>query len=121
MDEKRVLCIDDDQHILDLLGEELRDHGYIVRCLADSMDAFTVIQSFTPNLIICDVTIPVLSGFELLERVRSRTDHISSIPFIFLSALSDRADVIKGRRLGADDYLTKPIDFVTSQKSLEAA
>ena len=54
---------------------------------------------------------PPPSGFELLEQLRARTDRIASIPFVFLSALSDRVDVLKGRRLGADDYVTKPIDF----------
>ncbi|MEI6557232.1 MAG: response regulator transcription factor [Rhodospirillaceae bacterium] len=107
----RLLCIDDEQRILDLLVEELRDHGFEVRGLTVSARAIEEIQSFRPDLVVCDVMMPPPSGFELLEQLRARTDRIASIPFIFLSALNDRVDVLKGRRLGADDYVTKPIDF----------
>ena len=107
----RLLCIDDEQRILDLLVEELRDHGFEVRGLTVSARAIEEIQAFKPDLVICDIMMPPPSGFELLEQIRARTDRIASIPFVFLSALSDRVDVLKGRRLGADDYVTKPIDF----------
>ncbi len=107
----RLLCIDDEQRILDLLVEELRDHGFEVRGLTVSARAIEEIQAFKPDLVICDIMMPPPSGFELLEQLRARTDRIASIPFVFLSALSDRVDVLKGRRLGADDYVTKPIDF----------
>ena len=107
----RLLCIDDEQRILDLLVEELRDHGFEVRGLTVSARAIEEILAFKPDLVICDIMMPPPSGFELLEQLRARTDRIASIPFVFLSALSDRVDVLKGRRLGADDYVTKPIDF----------
>ncbi len=107
----RLLCIDDEQRILDLLVEELRDHGFEVRGLTVSARAVEEVLAFKPDLVICDIMMPPPSGFELLEQLRSRTDRIASIPFVFLSALSDRVDVLKGRRLGADDYVTKPIDF----------
>lgn len=107
----RLLCIDDEQRILDLLVEELRDHGFEVRGLSVSARAIEEIQAFKPDLVICDIMMPPPSGFELLEQIRARTDRIASIPFVLLSALSDRVDVLKGRRLGADDYVTKPIDF----------
>ena len=107
----RLLCIDDEQRILDLLVEELRDHGFEVRGLGSSARAIEEIQSFKPDLVICDIMMPAPSGFDLLEQIRARTDRIASIPFVFLSALSDRVDVLKGRRLGADDVVTKPIDF----------
>ncbi|MEI7610111.1 MAG: response regulator transcription factor [Rhodospirillaceae bacterium] len=107
----RLLCIDDEQRILDLLVEELRDHGFEVRGLTVSARAIEEVLAFKPDLVICDIMMPPPSGFELLEQLRARTDRIASIPFVFLSALSDRVDVLKGRRLGADDYVTKPIDF----------
>ena len=111
MTAARLLCIDDEQRILDLLVEELRDHGFEVRGLTTSARAIEEIQAFKPNLVVCDIMMPPPSGFDLLEQIRGRNDHIASILFIFLSALGDRVEVLKGRRLGADDFVTKPIDF----------
>jgi DNA-binding NarL/FixJ family response regulator len=107
----RLLCIDDEQRILDLLVEDLTDHGFEVRGLTVSAKAINEILTFDPQLVVCDIMMPPPSGFELLEQIRARGDRLASIPFIFLSALNDRVDVLKGRRLGADDYVTKPIDF----------
>jgi len=107
----RLLCIDDEQRILDLLVEELSDQGFEVRGLTASAGAVEEILAFKPELVICDIMMSPPSGFELLERIRARPDAIASIPFVFLSALNDRTDVLRGRRLGADDYVTKPIDF----------
>ena len=107
----RLLCIDDEQRIVDLLVEELSDHGFEVRGLSVSAKAIDEILAFKPDLVICDIMMPPPSGYELLEQLRARRDALASIPFVFVSALSDRVDVLKGRRLGADDYVTKPIDF----------
>jgi len=107
----RLLCIDDEQRILDLLVEELTDQGFDVRGLTVSARAIDEIIAFDPQLVICDIVMPAPSGFDLLEQIRARPDRLASIPFVFLSALNDRVDVLKGRRLGADDYITKPIDF----------
>ena len=107
----RLLCIDDEQRILDLLVEELTDHGFEVRGVTVSAKAVQEIVTFEPALVVCDIMMPPPSGFDLLEQIRARTDRIATIPFVFLSALNDRVDVLKGRRLGADDYVTKPIDF----------
>ncbi len=107
----RLLCIDDEQRILDLLVEDLADHGFEVRGLTVSAKAINEILTFDPQLVVCDIMMPPPSGFDLLEQIRARTDRVASIPFVFLSALNDRVDVLKGRRLGADDYITKPIDF----------
>lgn len=107
----RLLCIDDEQRILDLLVEELSDQGFEVRGLSVSAKAIDEILAFKPDLVVCDVMMPPPSGYELLEQLRARADAAASVPFVFLSALNDRVDVLKGRRLGADDYVTKPIDF----------
>ena len=107
----RLLCIDDEQRILDLLVEELREHGFEVRGLSVSAKAIEEMLAYKPDLVICDIMMPPPSGFDLLEQIRARTDQLAATPFILLSALNDRVDVLKGRRLGADDYVTKPIDF----------
>ena len=58
-----------------------------------------------------DITMPVLSGFGLLERLASEAPRFAGMPFLYLTALSDRTNELKGRTLGADDYITKPVDF----------
>jgi DNA-binding NarL/FixJ family response regulator len=64
-----------------------------------------------PDLVLPDISMPVMSGFELLERLIALAPRFSRMPFIFLTALTDRESELKGRQLGADDYVTKPIDF----------
>lgn len=105
----RLLCIEDDPDTRALLVEELEDAGYDVRAAADGADGLTEALSFRPDLILCDVMLPRLSGFDLLEKYGALVPNVP--PFIFLTALTDRDNVLRGRRLGADDYVTKPIDF----------
>jgi DNA-binding NarL/FixJ family response regulator len=64
-----------------------------------------------PDLVLCDINLPIMSGFEVLERLSALAPRLGHIPFIFLTALTDRENELKGRQLGADDYVTKPIDF----------
>ena len=64
-----------------------------------------------PDLILCDVNMRVMSGFEVLEHLTKIAPRFGNMPFIFLTALTDRNNELRGRQLGADDYVTKPIDF----------
>lgn len=105
----RLLCIEDDPDTRALLVEELEEAGYDVRAAIDGAEGLTEALSFRPDLILCDVMLPRLSGFDLLEKYGALVPNVP--PFIFLTALTDRDNVLRGRRLGADDYVTKPIDF----------
>jgi DNA-binding response OmpR family regulator len=106
-----VLCIDDDRETAGLIAEELVDRGFRVSLAFDGDQGYQAILAKQPDLVLVDVTMPVLSGFDLLERVIALAPRFSSMPFVYLSALSDRATELKGRRLGADDYISKPVDF----------
>ncbi len=64
-----------------------------------------------PDLVLSDISMPAMSGFELLERLTALEPRFAKMPFVFLTALTDRDNELKGRQLGADDYVTKPIDF----------
>jgi DNA-binding NarL/FixJ family response regulator len=61
--------------------------------------------------VLCDINMPIMSGFEVLERLIDIAPRFGRIPFVFLTAMADRDSELRGRRLGADDYVTKPIDF----------
>ena len=107
-----ILCIEDDAKTRALLASVLEEAGFKVVTVADGQAGFDAIVSRRPDLVICDILLPRLSGFEILERLSwVPTESGSAVPFIFLTALDDRDAILKGRRLGADDYVTKPIDF----------
>ncbi|MBI1320969.1 MAG: response regulator [Candidatus Hydrogenedens sp.] len=107
----KLLCIDDEQRIVDLLTEELSEQGYAVHGATSGPEGFAAILRLNPDLVICDINMPGMTGFEVLEKLKTLSPQFSRMPFIFLSALNEREDILKGRRLGADDYVTKPIDF----------
>ncbi len=106
-----ILCIEDDAQTASLLCEALTELGYAVTISRDGEEGLAAILSDKPDLVVCDVRMPKMSGFQVLERVAAAGPAWARIPFIFLTALGDRESVLTGRKLGADDYLTKPIDF----------
>lgn len=107
----RILCVEDEPEILRDIVEELRDHGFQVEAAANAEAALPCIAAQVPDLILCDMQMPGMSGLELLEDLRARGDAASSVPFVFLTAFGDRATMISGRKAGADDYLVKPVDY----------
>jgi DNA-binding response OmpR family regulator len=108
---KKILCIEDDRETAALIAEELTDRGYEIYIAHDGREGFASILKNMPDLVLSDINMPAMSGFELLERLIALAPRFSQMPFVFLTALTDRDNELKGRRLGADDYVTKPIDF----------
>jgi DNA-binding NarL/FixJ family response regulator len=108
---KRILCIEDDGETAALIAEDLIDRGFDVNIAYSGQDGLVAILRERPDLVLCDISMPGLSGFEVLEQLTRLAPRFESMPFIFLTALADRDSELRGRRLGADDYVTKPIDF----------
>jgi DNA-binding NarL/FixJ family response regulator len=108
---KKVLCIEDDRETAVLIAEELAERGYDVAVAHDGREGFAAILKLQPDIVLSDISMPVMSGFELLERLTALAPRFRNMPFVFLTALTDRDNELKGRQLGADDYVTKPIDF----------
>jgi DNA-binding NarL/FixJ family response regulator len=108
---KKILCIEDDRETAALIAEEFLDRGYEVTLAHDGREGFAAILKSQPDLVLSDISMPAMSGFELLERLVALAPRFSRMPFVFLTALSDRDNELKGRQLGADDYVSKPIDF----------
>jgi DNA-binding NarL/FixJ family response regulator len=108
---KKILCIEDDRETAALIAEELVDRGYEVAVAHDGREGLAAILRTMPDLVLSDISMPVMSGFELLERLTALAPRFANMPFVFLTALTDRDNELKGRQLGADDYVTKPIDF----------
>ncbi len=109
-DSPLVLLVDDEQANLELFSAILEEEGYRILSAKNAALALQLLEKNKPDLIISDIYMPEMGGFEFYEKVQGVAE-LRSIPFIFLSALSDRAHVREGKELGADDYLTKPIDI----------
>ena len=108
---KKILCIEDDRETAALIAEELAERGYDINVAHDGREGFAAILKLMPDLVLSDISMPVMSGFELLEKLTALAPRFGNMPFVFLTALTDRDNELKGRQLGADDYVTKPIDF----------
>ena len=108
---KKILCIEDDRETAALIAEELIERGFDVSVAHDGREGLAAILRNMPDLVLSDISMPAMSGFEVLERLTSLEPRFSRMPFVFLTALTDRENELKGRQLGADDYVTKPIDF----------
>ena len=104
MKQFRILVVDDEQRILNFLSSKLRASGYEVLTASNGIEALEQIQAQEPDLVVLDVMMPKMDGFETLKGLRS----FSSVPVIILSAKGSNADKVKGLGLGADDYLAKP-------------
>lgn len=109
--DSKILCIEDDRQIAGLIAEELTERGFKVSIAYGGQEGLMAIMRATPDLVLCDIGMPGMTGFEVLERLNEIAPRLGHIPFVFLTALTDRDSELKGRRLGAGDYVTKPIDF----------
>ena len=111
MPSRSVLLIDDEIDLLEELEDGLSSRGLRVATARTGQEGLTKIERSPPDLIICDISMPGMSGFEVLEHVRRMPLPISTIPFVFLTAHSGVEDEIRGRGFGADDYIAKPVDL----------
>lgn len=103
-----ILIIEDDQFLRDLLSTKLRKENFEVQSAIDGPGGIEKIIKEKPDVVLLDIILPGIDGFEILTRVRSNSDKaISDIPIILLSNLGQEADVEKGKKLGANDYLIK--------------
>ncbi|PYE53595.1 response regulator [Deinococcus yavapaiensis] len=103
----RVLVVDDDAAILKLVSVILARAGYTIHACSHPVEALAWLDRETPDLVISDVVMPYMTGYEFLEQLRERTE-LSHLPFMLLSSHAEREDVRRGMNLGADDYLPKP-------------
>ncbi|WP_406037011.1 response regulator transcription factor [Micromonospora sp. NBC_00898] len=102
---QRVLVVDDDRTVSDVVCRYLEHAGYQVDHVGDGAAALAAVARHTPHLVVLDLMLPVLNGLEVCRRLRERPD---GVPIVMLTARGDEADRILGLQLGADDYLSKP-------------
>jgi CheY-like chemotaxis protein len=108
---KRIQIIEDDREIADLVAEDLTDRGYEVRTAYSGQEGCSAIFEAAPDLVLSDLMMPVMSGFDVLDRLAAAAPSFRNIPFIFLSGQSEREVALRAQRAGADDFVVKPVDF----------
>ncbi|HEY5687044.1 MAG TPA: response regulator [Yeosuana sp.] len=106
---KKILLIEDDIVLRENTAELLELSGYKVETASNGKAGVEVAKKYLPSIIVCDIMMPELDGYGVLESL-SKNDITKYIPFIFLSAKTERQDIRKGMNLGADDYITKPFN-----------
>lgn len=116
---KKILLIEDNQDLLDNTAELLELAGYEVWTAEDGKKGFEKAKKHLPDLIVSDIMMPHLDGFGLLHLIQ-RTPDLAHIPFIFLTAKTERSDFRKGMEMGADDYLMKPFSETELLNAVES-
>jgi two-component system, OmpR family, response regulator VicR len=102
--EKKILVVDDEKPIADILQFNLKKEGYVVYCAYDGNEALELVEEVQPDLILLDIMLPLRDGMEVCREVRKKYE----MPIIMLTAKDSEIDKVLGLELGADDYVTKP-------------
>jgi DNA-binding response OmpR family regulator len=106
---KKILCIEDDPEVAALIAEDLVDRGFEVSIAHNGQEGLTAIVRTSPDIVLCDINMPIMSGFEMAERLAAIAPKLGNIAFVFMTAMSNDDSEIKAQRFGA--YVRKPIDF----------
>jgi len=109
--QPRVLVVDDEEHITELVAMGLGYNGFDVERIASGRSALDAVATRKPDLIVLDVMLPDLDGFEVARRIRDAEGAGVHVPIIFLTARDATVDKVQGLRLGSDDYVTKPFSI----------
>jgi two-component system alkaline phosphatase synthesis response regulator PhoP len=117
---KKILVIEDDPHILDLIRKTLQNVGYEVVTALDGSEGLRKVKETHPQLVVLDISLPGMDGYQICHYLRSDQETLN-LPILMVTALSRPTDQRHGFEVGADDYLTKPFhlsDLVTKIQSL---
>jgi two-component system OmpR family response regulator len=108
VERHRVLVVDDEPNIVDVVAMALRFQGFTVQTAGTGADALSAVRAFGPQIIVLDVMLPDVDGFEVARRLAARGDRV---PIIFLTARDATEDKVRGLSIGGDDYVTKPFSL----------
>src|ERR1043165_4481608 len=116
---KKILLIEDNKDMRENTTEILELANYKVTAAKNGKEGIEHVQKEKPDLIICDIMMPVLDGYGVLHLL-AKNPETANIPFIFLTAKAERTDFRKGMEMGADDYVTKPFDDIELLNAIES-
>lgn len=112
----KIFIVEDDENIVELLGDELRQWGYETKAVKDFNDVANEIGRYNPNIVLMDITLPYYNGFYWTQKIRQN----SNVPIIFISSHNNQVDMVSAMQFGADDYITKPIDINLTRVKIQA-
>jgi len=115
-----ILCVEDEPDLLRDIVEELREAGYEAIGASNGQQALKQLRDHKVQLVLCDIYMPGVDGFEVMKRGRELGLVQADTPFVFLSAANNPRDIAMGKRLGADDYLVKPVDYDVLLATIDA-
>lgn len=115
-----ILCVEDEPDLLRDIVEELREAGYEAIGASNGQQALKQLRDHKVQLVLCDISMPGVDGFEVMKRGRELGLVQADTPFVFLSAANNPRDIAMGKRLGADDYLVKPVDYDVLLATIDA-
>ena len=110
MKKTSILFVDDEKDVLDSFSTGLTERGYEIVAASSGSQALDLLASYTPNLIIADLRMQPMNGFDLFQQIKKNT-RLSNVPFFFLTAVDDELAQKYGQKLGVDAYITKPVDL----------
>src|SRR5690625_3106397 len=116
VEKERILIVEDDAGTRDLISLYLESRGYHVEGVENGEKALTIVETKSLHLIILDIEMPGIDGFEVCQKIREHSD----MPIIFVSSRHDVMDKIKCFELGGDDYITKPFDFAELEARIKS-
>lgn len=103
---KRILLIEDDPFLVEIYATKFKESGFVIEVAKDGNQAISMLQESKPDLVLLDIVMPKMDGFEFLRRIKKSSD-LMNIPAVFLTNLGQKEEVEKGLKLGAVDYLVK--------------
>ena len=112
----KIFIVEDDENIVELLGDELRTWGYETMSVKDFNNVAGEIEDFKSDLVLMDITLPYYNGFYWTQKIREN----SNVPIIFISSHNNSMDMVSAMQFGADDYITKPIDINLTRVKIQA-
>ena len=112
----KIFIVEDDENIVELLSDELRQWGYETKAVKDFNDVANEMGRYNPNLVLMDITLPYYNGFYWTQKIRQN----SNVPIIFISSHNNQVDMVSAMQFGADDYITKPIDINLTRVKIQA-
>lgn len=118
--KRHVLIIEDDQQTVTILQFILQQAGYVVKVASNGYDGLHHVSNYSFDLILLDINMPMMNGFEFLERFQQMED-VEKCPVIMLTVRNDKSSIVKAKKLGADQYIVKPVEKDSLLKKIEVS
>jgi|ERR1041385_526684 two-component system alkaline phosphatase synthesis response regulator PhoP len=108
--KKTILFLEDEEELLDTVGNLLQDQGYNVVKIGEAEKALELMRELVPDLILADIKLPGMDGFDFFHEIK-KSKQLGSVPFMFITAFNDMSAMMYAKKAGAVEYITKPFEF----------